>query len=185
MSTTNAAVPVENASEIESTAETIRRGHLHHEASMQALGVVFSLIGVVVLLATIFALVTRSNAGLEIRPGKLGVVDLVAYTVGIVATLTVGYGIRRLRRWARIAAIVLCGIFSLRFPDGTLIFPYFLYLLFSAKGKRVFSPDYGAILAATPQIRYPRSTVVWTVVAVLVVVVASIALRIAIRGNPH
>jgi hypothetical protein len=185
VSTANPDVSVESASEIDPTAETVRRGHLHHEASMQALGVLFSLIGVVVLLATLFALSTRSNAGLEIRPGIWGVVDLVAYTVGIVATLTVGYGLRRLRRWARIAAIVLCGIFSLRLPDGTLIFPYFLYLLFSAKGRRVFAPDYGAILAATPQIRYPRSTVVWTVLAVLIVIVASIAVRIAIRGNPH
>jgi hypothetical protein len=187
MSTTNPSTPsdvaVAKPSEINPTPETVRRAHLYQEASLQALGILFSLIGVVVLIATIFALSTTGNRGLEIRPGIWGVVDVTAYTVGIVSTLTVGYSVGHLRRWTRIPAIVLCSIFVLRIGDGTLIFGYFLYVLLSAKGRRVFAADYPSILATTSQIKYPRSTVVWTVVAALIVEVALRALRVAVRGS--
>lgn len=149
---------------------------------MHALGVLFFLIGVIVLIATIFALVPAATGGLEIRPGIWAVVDVVAYALSIVLMLSVGYGLTRLHRWARVAAIVICSVFLLRLLDGAIIFPYFLYLLLSAKGKRVFAADYGAIIAATPHIRYPKSTVIWTVLAVLAIFVASIPLKIAIHG---
>jgi hypothetical protein len=76
-------------------------------------------------------------------------------------------------------------VFVLRIPDGTLIFPYFLYVLLSAKSKRVFMPDYREIIAVTPQIGRPQSIVVWTVVSAVTAEVALQLLRVAVRGVPH
>jgi hypothetical protein len=160
----------------------VRREHLGREASMQALGLLHYLLGGAVLLGTIYAVATGSNGGLEIRPGVWGAIDLSVYGVGTVAMFVIGTGLRSLRRWARIAAIVVCAIGLLRVPVGTVICPYLMYLLLSAKGKRVFAPDYAAIVEATPHLKPPRSVVVWTVLTALAVVAALYALRFAIRG---
>ena len=183
MSTTQPPLPgvIEDATLTGSGGDAVRLEHLGREASMQALGLLHYLLGGAVLLGTIYALVTGSNSGLEIRPGFWGTIDLSVYSVSVIAMFAIGSGVRGLRRWARVAAIVVCSIGVLRLPT-TLICPYFLYLLLSAKGKRVFAPDYAAIIAATAHLRYPRMVVVWTVLAVLAVVAALYALRFAIRG---
>jgi hypothetical protein len=173
-------LPIEPAPTHQGTVEAVRREHLEREASIQALALLFYLIGGLTLIATVFALATRSNAGLEIRPAVWGIVDVLAYTAGIAATVAVGYGLRRLRSWVRVPAIVLGIIGSLSFPFGTLIFPYFLYVLLSAKGKRVLAPDYAAVVAATPSMRYPRSVVAWTLAAVLIAVIALRAVGMAL-----
>jgi hypothetical protein len=173
--------PAEEVSGTDLPAEVVRREHLNREASVRALGLLFCLLGAVVLLATIYALGTGSNAGLEVRSGIWGIIDVTAYTVGIVATFAVGCGLLRLRRWARVPAIILCSIGLLRIPIGTLLFPYFLYLLLSAKGRRVLAPDYAAIVVATPHINRPKTIFVWTVLAVLIVIVGFVALRLAFR----
>ena len=182
MSTTYSDAPIrapsESALPIGLAPEAIRREHLRREASVHALGVLYYFIGAMTLATTVFTLATGSNAGLEVRPGYWGVIDVTVYVAGAIMALVVGHAVHRLRRWARVAAIVICSVGLLRLPVGTLIFPYFLYVLLSAKGKRVFAPDYGAIIAATPHLEYPRSVVVWTVLAV---VVAAVALRHAVR----
>jgi hypothetical protein len=169
---------MENAPTIDPTAEAIRREHLRREASIHALGVLYYVIGAIILAGMVFALGTGGTAGLEVRPGYWGAIDVTVYVAAVVVTFVVGHSLHRLRSWARVAAIVICSLGLLRIPVGTLVLPYFLYVLLSAKGKRVFAPDYGAILAATPHLSYPRLVVVWTVLGV---VLAVAALRYAVR----
>lgn len=185
MSTMNPHAPrraVEDASPPGFAGEAVRREHLGREASMQALGLLYYVLGGTVLLGTIYALATGSDSGLEIRPGVWGTIDLSVYGGSVVTMFAVGSGVRGLRRWARVGAIIVCSIGLLRIPVGTLICPYFLYLLLSVKGRRLFAPDYAAIIEATPQLKYPRIVVVSTVLAVLAIVAALYALRFAIRG---
>lgn len=62
-----------------------------------------------------------------------------------------------------LACIGLLGI-----PVGTLINAYILWLLFSKKGKRVFSVDYQRIIAETPHIKFRTPIFAWVVLAVLI-----------------
>jgi hypothetical protein len=165
-----------------SSAEVMRREHVNREASVRAISLLYYLIGSGVLVAAIYALADGSNAWLEIRDGVYGVIDVSVYALSVAAFLTVAWGLARLRRWARASAIVLSAIFVLSIPIGTLIGPYFLYLLLSAKGRRVFAPDYASIVAATPEIRAPISTVVWTVFGVFLAIAALVVVRAAIVG---
>jgi hypothetical protein len=56
-----------------------------------------------------------------------------------------GYGLRSLRPHARRIAIVFGVVGSPFFPLGTLVGGYVLNLLFSDKGKRIFSEEYNAL----------------------------------------
>jgi hypothetical protein len=84
-------------------------------------------------------------------------------------TLAVAYGLRGLRTWVRVPAILLSVVGLLNFPVGTLLSGYVLYLLLSAKGRFVLTPEYAEIVAATPHMKYRSSTLVLVVVVVLLV----------------
>jgi hypothetical protein len=56
----------------------------------------------------------------------------------------------------------------LNFPIGTVISIYFIYLLVSAKGQFVMTPEYAAIRAVTPHIRYKTPIWLWVVLGLLV-----------------
>lgn len=86
--------------------------------------------------------------------------------------LWVGYGLRRLRKWARIPTGILSGLGLLAFPIGTLINAYILYLLFCQKGKMVFSDEYRAVIEQTPHIKYRTSIIVWIVLGLLLLLIA-------------
>ena len=84
----------------------------------------------------------------------------------------VGTGLRRLRRWARIPTGILSGLGLLGFPLGTVINAYILYLIFSQKGKMVFSDEYQAVIEQTPHIKYRTSIVVWILLGLVLALMA-------------
>ena len=55
---------------------------------------------------------------------------------------------------------------------GSIIPAYVLYLLLSAKGTMVFSPEYKRIIAETPHVKYRTSCIVWGFLVVLLVILA-------------
>ena len=75
---------------------------------------------------------------------------------------------RALRPWGRIVGCVLSGLGLLGFPIGTAINAYILYLFLSKKGRTVFAPEYQAVIAATPDVKYRTSILVWIFLALLV-----------------
>src|SRR4030095_8127226 len=97
--------------------------------------------------------------------------------------LWVGTGLRRLRRWARIPTGILSGIGLLGFPIGTIINGYILYLIFSQKGKVVFSDEYRAVIEQTPHIKYRTSIVVWIVLGLLLLLIAAGIIAAVIGGH--
>ena len=86
--------------------------------------------------------------------------------------IIVGRGLRKFTSNGKIGGIIFGMIGLLGIPIGTLISGYMLYLLLSAKGKFIFSPQYQEVLKATPHIVYKTSTIVMVLGGLLVIVFA-------------
>lgn len=160
-------------------AETARREHLGHETNIKAAGGLFMLGGVL-----------ASFAGLSvIASGAAGAMESVAVLViGVLlvfvaaSSVVVGWGLRMLRIWARVPAIVLAVIGLLGFPIGTLINAYILWLLASRKGRMVLSAEYVAIMEATPHVKYRTPIVIWILLG-LIALLAIFALAAGVPGR--
>jgi hypothetical protein len=150
-------------------AESIRREHINHEASIKAVGTLYylSTLGLVAAgLAIIFS--TGALAGARMGDAAAAAV-MVVIAVGI---FMVGRGLRTLRPWVRIPAVLLSILGLLGFPIGTLINGYIIWLILSKKGRLVLSPEYAAIVEATPDVKYRTSIVVWILLGLVVLLVA-------------
>ena len=91
------------------------------------------------------------------------------------AFVFVGRGYQELSPWVRWPGGILSAIGLLGVPIGTLLNGYILFLMFSAKGRRILSPEYAELRARTPHIEFRRSTRE-KVAMVLVVVVPIVAM---------
>lgn len=146
-------------------AEQLRKAHLSREASVQQIGFLYVLMGVVFALAGLFLVCSGKSEGL-----LLGVVALGSAALQI----AIGMGLNKLRPWSRIAAGLVSGYFLLPGflrlisvlpqraagqepplePFRIVFHVFVLYLLFSKKGSTVFSEPYRRAVAATPHIKY-------------------------------
>ncbi|HEY8537676.1 MAG TPA: hypothetical protein VIL28_02345, partial [Steroidobacteraceae bacterium] len=161
-----------------SAEEEIRRAHVKHEASVRAVGLLY-IFGSVLLVFSGLVLLAMGPSALMPETGELPpgfgyfFADFIgAIYIGLgVFSFIVGRAVRRFRPWARIAGIVLSVLGLAGFPIGTIINAYFLYLFASAKGRRIFEPDYPAIVAATPHIKYRTSIIVWILLAILILAI--------------
>ena len=164
-------------------ADAIRREHIQREAAIRSIGILYYLGGGGLLLgavAFIGGFAGRRPTGGGVSVAVIGVF-ILAFGLGFIF---LGRGIRSLRPWARITAIVLAILGLLRPPAGTLINIYILYLLFSEKGRRIFQGDYPDIVAATPDIRARTSIVVWVLLGILVLVILA-AVLIPAMGHSY
>lgn len=155
-------------------AEATRRLYLNHEASVKAIGFLFALGGFFLSILAIFQIAAVANMGMVGATEAIIVASMFAVLGPL--QLSTGIALRKLKPWSRIVAAVFSAIGLIAFPIGTLINGYFLYLLLGKKGTFVFSPEYAAILEATPHIKYKISK--W-VIGLLVVVLVFLALVIA------
>jgi hypothetical protein len=140
-------------------------------------------IGTLYLLgAFLLVLIGLSTAVTSLAVGELSFGLLVGATYAALGMLQgfVGYGVRRLQRWARIGAIIFSVMGLLALPIGTLISAYFLYLLLSEKGRIVFSDEYQRVIEQTPHMRYKTSLVVWIVLVLIVLAIAAMIAWVAI-----
>jgi len=158
-----------------------RNKYLSHEASIQGIGALYLLGSIFLTIAGVFLVI----AGLAATVGGeadavLGlIIGLVYLPLGILQ-FWVGRGLRAINPKVRTAAIVLSVIGLIGFPIGTIISAYFLYLLASKKGEFVFSPEYARVRAATPDIKYRTSWIVWAfLIALIVLIVMGIVAAIA------
>ena len=164
-------------------AEAIRSQHLKHEASLKAvgflfyLGAVFSTLSVVGMAAFLGPMRTRSESAADSRSWMMMMVGVGA-AIGI-GQFASGWGLRKLRPWAKFSAGLLVTISLARlYPImtlagviGVLFGIYILYLLFSIKGRTILSPGYADIVAQTPHLRYRTPLWIWIVLLVVVLVV--------------
>jgi len=148
---------------VNSEAEAIRRAHISHEASIKSVALLYYLGGVLVTLSALAMLMVSTQ--------PVGTATAVVLLAVGVAQLFAGWGVRALRGWGRNVGTVLSAIGLLGFPVGTLVNIYILYLFLSKKGRTVFSPAYKEIIAATPDVRYRTSILVWIFLALLAVLI--------------
>ena len=87
--------------------------------------------------------------------------------------LTVSAGLSYLRKWVRTPAMVLSVILIAAFPVGTLLGPYFIYLLRSPKTEVVFSDEYRTVIKQTRHVRMKTPVIAWIVLVAILTLVAS------------
>ncbi len=153
-------------------AEDMRQQYISHENAVRSIGVLYYIVvffAALVTIATGFGALERGSA--EAAGMAVGFLLLTALYYWI------GREIRRLNRTGRNVGGVFSALGLLQFPVGTFINSYILYLLFSAKGKVVFSDDYKQVIEATPHIKAKTSVLIWIILAILVIgIVAAIAI---------
>ena len=171
MNSTPPPLPVTNSLD---DPRSIRKAHISHEASVKSIGVLYYL-GAFCLLG--FGVLGFSNEKGRTLSEQI-TIGMFLCAFGVLQFWT-GVGLRRLRPWAKTPTGILSGIGLLGFPVGTLINAYVLYLVFSKKGATVFSPQYQAIIAATPDIKYRTSVIVWVFLGLLLAVLLAILLAVA------
>jgi hypothetical protein len=146
------------------SSEQIRKDHISHEASIKSIGILYY-VGAAMMVIVGFLSATSaipSSTNFAIGGG------VVFFSLGVILVCT-GIGLRKLKRWARVVSAILSGFGLLRFPVGTFINAYVLYLLLSKKGRMVFSQEYQRIIAETPDIKYKTSLLIWILVAIAIV----------------
>lgn len=163
--TTN--LPMGSASDIET-----RNKYLSHEVSVQGIGALYLLGGVIGFIACFYLI------GISIFSILQGNVDegisLVIGLFGLAISYLqywLGRGLRLLNPAVRTVAIIFSVIGLLGIPFGTIINAYFLYLLASKKGEFVFSEEYARVRAATPDIKYRTSWVAWAFLILLILLI--------------
>ena len=167
--------------------ETYRRTYLNHEASVKSIGFLYLLGAIFLVPVGVFVLIGAvgvvANAPAQGNAETLLVVVIGVFYLALgVFQGFVGYGLRRLQPWSRIAGSVLSAIGLIGFPIGTIISAYFLYLLVSKKGKVVFSPEYQSVIEQTPHIKYKVSIVVWILLGLLAALILT-GLIFAVLSN--
>jgi hypothetical protein len=161
-------------------AHEVRTEHIQTETSIRAIGTRYYLGGGLLCVAGIA--VFMASRGRSPNAADISMAALEAICLGGgVLSLVVARGLRKLRPWARIVALILAGLgvlsaFAARgaAPVGALINAYILYLLLCKKGRRIFESDYPDIVAATPDVKGKTSIVVWIALALLLLVLVGI-----------
>ena len=149
-------------------AEAIRKEHLNHEASIRSIGMLYYLGAVGLLIATAVIAINTGPAAPQLSTVWL------AFMAGMgVLYYWVAAGLRALQPKVRGVAAAIAALGLLSFPVGTLINGYILYLLLSAKGKMVFSAEYGDVIAATPHLKYKTSIIIWLLLGIVVAAIAA------------
>ncbi|MEM8680430.1 MAG: hypothetical protein AAGF97_13860 [Planctomycetota bacterium] len=154
----------------------IRSTHLRHEASLKSMGLLFQLAGTVSLLLAVAGLLAPVMRASPANAGLGNVAILLLILVGALSYAT-GFGLRRLRPWARLCAIFVGLLCLMIFPFGTLLSAYFLFLLLSGKANVIFSKRYLAVIAHTPQLVDRTSR--WVLTVGLLVLILMFLLPVA------
>jgi len=156
-----------------SEAESVRQAHIRHERQIKSIGALYFLGAAVFAISTV---VLGGTIGTAPFSAAFGTGMVAAYAVLAVISGTIGYGFRKLRPWVRIPGGIMSALGLLAFPLGTLVNTWALWAMFSAKGQVVLAPDYAAIIAATPHVRYRYSLgdkIATTILALIVLGIAA------------
>ncbi|MES2437692.1 MAG: hypothetical protein V4584_01410 [Verrucomicrobiota bacterium] len=160
-----------------SEAETIRKQHIKHEASLKSVGLLYWLGGAITIIAGAVPLL--GGTGGSTTAHQLGAASF--FVVFGIFQIGVGIAIRRLRRWTLLPVGILSALGLAAIPVGTIISAYILYLFFGGKGKVVLSDSYKQVIAATPHIRYKTSKVIWVLLGLVVLLILAGVVALAMR----
>jgi hypothetical protein len=170
--------PVADVPQASFEAESLRKIHVSHEASIKSVGLLYLFGGLMLLFVGVVTTVALFAGSMESGPW-VGLYGFLLLALGVGYSWS-GMGLRRLRTWARKPAAGFACLGLLAFPMGTLINGYILWLFLSAKGRMVLSPEYAEIVRITPHIKHRTSIIVW-ILLVLLFVVLSVAAYSSMR----
>jgi hypothetical protein len=163
---------------VSADAVEIRQEHIGHEASVRSIGILYYIGAIAMILTGGISLFALSDDVADVS------LFLTVFFIGFgVLYLWMGSALRALSSKVRHVAGVFAGLGLLGFPIGTLINGYILYLLYSKKGKMVFSEEYQAIRQATPDIKYKTSVIVWVFLIIILLLLAAAILVPMIEGR--
>lgn len=159
-----------------SHAEETRQLHLEHEAGVRGLGLFILLVGLAMVWGAGLDLFSQLKRGVFSAsfPGSAA-----WFLIGL-SYLIIGPGLRGLRRWAHRAAVVVeavACVVTLLGPDPTIGFIFHAAVGLSLLGprtRRVVSPDYRRIMAATPKVKKKTSSVAWALLGLLLILLMGI-----------
>jgi hypothetical protein len=151
-------------------AETLRKSHLNHEASVKAVGTLYLLGASFLIFMSLLMIIGALFIGRREPIGGMILIGAIYLGIGLIYGYT-GLGLRRLTTGGRILGILFATVGLIGVPIGTLISVYILYLLLSQKGKVVFSDHYKQVIAETPHIKYKTSIIVWILVILILTLV--------------
>jgi hypothetical protein len=173
----------EPASPAPSEMEKVRHELLGHEAGFQGVGGAYLLVGMVSLLFGMLSLLIGWQ-----DPRTLPMQVLRSLGPGICMVLAalllfwLAYGLRNLNERSRKSFFVFGLLGLLVFPIGTMVNGYLLYLLLSVKGKRVLSPEYRQVIAATPHIRYKSPWILGVVIVGTAIAIPVLIIYLAVNS---
>ncbi|WP_395741262.1 hypothetical protein [Prosthecobacter sp.] len=145
-----------------SEEETLRAEHINTESTIQSVGALIMLPAAVLLY---FAWMILQRGLMHQLPE-----GMLFLSIGLVLGV-VGYGMRSLRSWARIPAVLVSACGLIAFPIGTLISISVLIKLLGKQGKRVMTDDYRRIVALTPHVKLKTPASAWILLALLLAIV--------------
>lgn len=155
-----------------SQAEAVRREHIRHERQVKSIGSVYYLLTAMFALGSIAVFVARPTpiSGMSLDSAFLAFYAFLLFLFG-----ALGYGFRRMRPWVRIPGGIVSALWLLRFPVGTILGIWVLWVMFCQKGQTILSPSYAEIVKATPHVKY-----VWTLgdkiaTTIIVLILAGVA----------
>lgn len=167
------AAPQSQILQSTSQDELIREEHIKTEATLKSIGLLFYLAAFMLVAASVSLLAADTHG---MTSGALlggGVCVLLAFGIGAIA-----YGLRRLRGWARIPAIIITtialiiGLINLSL--GIIIHIYILAKLMGKQARFIMTPEYQRIVTATPQVKYKTSILVKVLLALLLIILIGI-----------
>jgi len=187
---------VDNEAELIRRAHIGHEASIRSLGLLNYFGAIFGAIGTVGLLVMASGLVSLNQPNAIPNgpsPGTMRVIFLGVAVLYLALTLLnggMGYGLRRLQPWARWTTVVftalgllytlVVSVFAflanpiagaITLLVGSLIPGYILYMMVSAKGSMVFSPEYKAIILKTPHVKYKTSLIVKIFLAILLLVI--------------
>lgn len=174
---TNIAAPQEDS------AESIRNAHIKTEASVKSVGTLMLLSSILIMVSSTPVIMALIDGNLDLSMSIVWLQIFVLIPIAIFQ-IFLGMGVRKLQKWSRVPTLCLAGLSLINLPIGTLFGAYILYLLFSQKGKMVFSDEYQAIIQETPHIKY-KTSIILKIALVVVIVLVLLGLGAAFFSPPR
>ncbi len=126
-------------------SRTLRAGHLRHETSLRMFGLLYYIASGLLGVTAIACVVIKGS----MVAGRFGaMLAMVAAGHGLA-----GFHLRRFDARGRYSATLMAVLGLVALPVGTVLSAYVLYLIHSTQGRTILSPDYRAVIQATPEIR--------------------------------
>ena len=152
----------------------VRSAHIAHEATLRSVGLLYYLGAIFLVMLAITTLYRGTPADV---PTTLSDPAAAALALAIAAALALaGYGLHKIKPWARVPVMSISTLGLFYFPVGTMICGYILYMVLNKKGQVIFSQEYQEIIKATPQIGYRTPLIAWVLLGLILLIIVSAAL---------